>query len=121
MKRFFACMLMCVMMVATSGAALADECSHEHTQHIKYVTSVTNVVEGHEYRTYEKVYCNDCETSVSILKSAILEGHSFDVYDRDHYSTPSGDYDVTIYRCGVCGHTTNRSNPCDGSCFPVYQ
>lgn len=121
MKRLIACALMLAIMLTITPGALAEECRHDDVEHMKYYRTIRDVEGGHEYQTYEKAYCNDCDSVVLILVSSFLEGHSFVVYKRNHYDTPSGDYDETIYRCTVCGFETIRSNPCDGSCFPIYQ
>ena len=72
MKKIAAAALICLLMFVGSIAVATEDCPHTHTEHISYYMNVTNVGDGHELRTYEKVYCNDCETSVTILRSVFL-------------------------------------------------
>ena len=114
-------LLLCVMVVClTASVAYASVCSHRNVDVYTEWDDLLVTAEGHEYVTYQNLYCHDCEKLIiNYLRSSHLEAH--------YYGTPEllHDYvnnrDIVTYRCSDCGYEAVRTVECDGPpCKIIY-
>lgn len=120
MKRLVATLL-CVMIVCvTMSIAYASVCSHKNVDvHMEWKDLLVTA-EGHEYVTYQNVYCHDCEKLIlDYLRSSHLEAHDYLAPELEHDHVNNKDF--VIYRCSVCNYEAIREVDCSGPpCKIIY-